>query len=378
MPNVESSSQICFVISPIGREGTDQHQMFSDVLKYIIRPAVKESGLTLEVIRADDIHRAGSFIKDILDYIAKSQVVIADLTGQNPNVFYELGVRHALSARTILVAQTLEDIPSDLREYRTIIYDMSAKGAAEFRERLGAFLQEIQKDPARADNPVLDRIGSVFETRAQELQREIAALKGQLESVLRKGADRVKAGSVDQTRAIAEPLQRRLGRILKLHSGERVFIPQNFTIDTKDGPKRFSLPTDEGAFNLYYLQLAAERYALWYVAQSDGRPPVHLLLADIRVLLEHCARVEGVHVEFVVAAPHAKQGEIDNLTRGFELLKAFIPEKQRQSKQLYIWDETRLTAVEFELGIRVDLDKGAGSSATPARKKGAQGRQRPS
>ena len=89
-PQNESSQYTCFVISPIGKQGTEKYSQFKDVLEYIIKAAVKASGYTLEVLRADDIDRAGSFIKDILDSLYSSYVVIADLTDQNPNVFYEL------------------------------------------------------------------------------------------------------------------------------------------------------------------------------------------------------------------------------------------------------------------------------------------------
>jgi hypothetical protein len=162
-----------FVVSPIGREGTELYRSFRDVLDFVIKPAVEHSGLGLEVIRADDIERAGSFIKDILEYIAGAYVVIADLSGQNPNVFYELGVRHALSARTILIAQQLDDIP--FRPARvpdeTIIYDPSARGAAVFRQRIERYLKEIEEDRERPDNPVLDRLGSVADRRTRELER---------------------------------------------------------------------------------------------------------------------------------------------------------------------------------------------------------------
>jgi hypothetical protein len=78
---------ICFVISPIGKEGTELHAKFKEVLEYIIKPSFDESGYKYSILRADDINRSGSFIKDILENIYSSQIVIADLTGQNPNVF---------------------------------------------------------------------------------------------------------------------------------------------------------------------------------------------------------------------------------------------------------------------------------------------------
>lgn len=164
-PRGESGQDTCFVISPIGKPGTERHTKFREVLEYIIKAAVKGSGYSLQVLRADDIDRAGSFIKDILESLYDSYVVIADLTEQNPNVFYELGVRHALSPRTILIAQSIDDIPSDLREYRTIVYDTSAKGAADFFARLKKYLGRCEKNQNAQTTPSL--IGSETSLRTE-------------------------------------------------------------------------------------------------------------------------------------------------------------------------------------------------------------------
>jgi DNA-binding PadR family transcriptional regulator len=131
-------------------------------LEHTIRPAFEDADFGMQVIRADDIRRPGAFIRDILQYIAGAHTVIADLTDQNPNVFYELGVRHALSPRTILIAQRVEDIPSDLRGYRTIIYRTSPDGVSAFQREIQEYLQAIQADPERPDNPVLNELKNVI------------------------------------------------------------------------------------------------------------------------------------------------------------------------------------------------------------------------
>jgi len=178
---------VCFVISPIGKEGTDTYNKFKEILDYVIKPAVESSSLNLKVIRADEINRSGSFIKDILEQIYRSFLVMVDLTDQNPNVFYELGVRHSLSPRTILIAQTLDDIPSDLREYRTIIYNTSAKGGHDFRKKIHEYINEIKSEPHRPDNPVLDRLPQLTEQKQSELEDQIGTLKSQLTNILSKG-----------------------------------------------------------------------------------------------------------------------------------------------------------------------------------------------
>jgi hypothetical protein len=64
----------------------------------------------------------------------QADVVLADLTDMNPNVFYELGVRHTLKNRTILVSQSWDDVPSDLRQYGVIIYNTTPKGVTEYKQ----------------------------------------------------------------------------------------------------------------------------------------------------------------------------------------------------------------------------------------------------
>ncbi len=76
--------KICFVISPIGKDGTKIHTDFKEVLDYIIKPAFDDNEDRYTVIRADEIDRSGSFIKDILETIYSAHIVIADLTGQKP------------------------------------------------------------------------------------------------------------------------------------------------------------------------------------------------------------------------------------------------------------------------------------------------------
>ncbi len=232
-PEGETDQKICFVISPIGKEGTDRHTKFKEVLEYIIKSAVKSSGYKLQVLRADDIDRAGSFIKDILESLYSSFVVIADLTEQSPNVFYELGVRHALSPRTILIAQSLDDIPSDLREYRTIVYDSSARGASDFTKRLKKYLEEMYKEPERPDNPVLDRIGSIFESKIALLESQKQELKNELSGLLMGGAPK-------QKKSMQPSVQTRVERITRFVNAERQLLGGSWT----RGDQHHNLPSD--------------------------------------------------------------------------------------------------------------------------------------
>ena len=92
MPN--ESPKICFVIAPIGEPESDTRRRSDQILRHVIRPAVKSKGYT--AIRADEISEPGIITSQVIQHIVEDPLVVADLTERNPNVFYELAVRHAI------------------------------------------------------------------------------------------------------------------------------------------------------------------------------------------------------------------------------------------------------------------------------------------
>ncbi len=91
----------CFVIMPIG-SGED-YERCKDIYERMIKETVEDAGLELQCIRADEVSKPGAIIKDIMKRLYEADVVIADLSGLNANVCYELGVRHALKGGTIMI-----------------------------------------------------------------------------------------------------------------------------------------------------------------------------------------------------------------------------------------------------------------------------------
>ena len=93
---------------------------FQSIYDKLIKPALEEAGY--EVTRADSLLDQQNIMRDIIYGIAKADLVVADLTSLNANVFYELGLCHGLKIPTVLMAQSMEDVPFDLRPYRIQIY----------------------------------------------------------------------------------------------------------------------------------------------------------------------------------------------------------------------------------------------------------------
>ena len=101
------------------------------------------SDLNLDIKRGDDPFSHHDIITEIWSLINNSQLVIADCTGKNPNVFYEMGLAHAIGKPVIPITQNEEDIPFDIRQRRYIKYEYTPRGMQEFEERLKRAIQSI-------------------------------------------------------------------------------------------------------------------------------------------------------------------------------------------------------------------------------------------
>ena len=119
---------------------------FDELFEDVIRPVCDD--LEIEAYRASDIYRPGVIIQDIIEGLAESHVVIAEITPANPNVFYELGYSHALQKPTILLAnrEDTTSLPFDLSGFRVIFYDNTLRGKngveSDLRRHLLAIMGE--------------------------------------------------------------------------------------------------------------------------------------------------------------------------------------------------------------------------------------------
>lgn len=105
--------QFVFVLMPFAKK-------FEDAWTLAIRPAVEEQGFTCK--RADDFMHTRDIMDVVRENIRKAGLIIADMTGNNPNVFYELGFAHALGKPVILITQKRTSVPFDLRAINSVEY----------------------------------------------------------------------------------------------------------------------------------------------------------------------------------------------------------------------------------------------------------------
>lgn len=130
---------LCFVLMPFEKKLTEIYE------RYVKRAVSENSGLRCE--RADDINKPSVVMKDVWERINRARVIIADLTGHNANVFYELGLAHALGKLVILIVRKERGkrklMPFDVSGVRAIVYDDSPSGYEKLAERIGEFMKEL-------------------------------------------------------------------------------------------------------------------------------------------------------------------------------------------------------------------------------------------
>ena len=110
-----------------------------------LRRAAEDAGL--RCYRADDIWVNHHIMDDVISLIWRARVVISDFTSKNPNVFYETGIAHTIGRDVIQVAQSIDDVPFDLRSIRTLTYLKNGEGLDALRKQIAGRLADLIARP---------------------------------------------------------------------------------------------------------------------------------------------------------------------------------------------------------------------------------------
>lgn len=136
------AKQTCFVLMPF-------QEPFTRYFAKIVKPAVENCGLY--AVRGDSLFTPTAIMDDVWNGIRSARILIAELTGRNPNVFYELGLAHAISKPVVLIAQGIEDVPFDLRGIRVLLYDKdNPEWGEELKTKLIRAIREVMDRPLDA------------------------------------------------------------------------------------------------------------------------------------------------------------------------------------------------------------------------------------
>lgn len=155
----QKDKKTCFVAAPIGEKGSPVRLRSDQVLAYVIEPALEACGYN--PLRADHMSDPGIINSQVIRHLVEDPLVIADLTGQNPNVYYEVAVRHATGKPIIQVIAEGEKIPFDLRGMRILgIGDLDKpSNSKEAIKQIKRAIEAIEKNPDQMDTPISLAIG---------------------------------------------------------------------------------------------------------------------------------------------------------------------------------------------------------------------------
>ena len=114
------NDNLVFMLSPFS-------EPFNTIFNDHIKPTLEKID-NIKCFRADNIYDNKPIIEDIWKSINEASIIISELTGRNPNVFYETGIAHTVGKEVILITQTMDDVPFDLRHLRCIVYEYTPRG----------------------------------------------------------------------------------------------------------------------------------------------------------------------------------------------------------------------------------------------------------
>ncbi|WP_323783241.1 hypothetical protein [Thalassovita sp.] len=177
------AGKTCFVISPIGDKNTPVRRQADCALEYIIKPAITELGYD-EPTRVDRLDKPTHITTEIVQHLVSADMVIADLSGSNPNVFYELGIRHAYAKPCIMLSNWDPQPPFDVGHTNIIKYTHDDPTShAEARDRIKHQITQLSGGTP-VSNPVTLAEGiSKLESSGDDKDQIIAALTKQMDEL---------------------------------------------------------------------------------------------------------------------------------------------------------------------------------------------------
>ena len=169
------NKKTCFVIMPFGNTDSTKKSEWTSIYDNIIKPAVESSDFVCKRSKPT----RGNMIKEIVNDLNDSDLVIADMTDLNPNVCYELGIRHGLKTGTILLAQDREFLKIfDLHNYASHVYDEKTRTKQnKIINKIKELIVNYLDNPKKPDNPVDDFLGNVKQNTKKSKALERVLMK---------------------------------------------------------------------------------------------------------------------------------------------------------------------------------------------------------
>lgn len=170
----------CFIISPLGSDDSETRRKADGLINSVLKPILTASGY--KVIAPHEIDTPGSITRQVIQHLLDDELVIANLTELNPNVMYELAVRHAKRLPVVCLVERGTKLPFDIATERTIFYDNDMAGVELLKPKLSKAIKEALEE-AEPDNPI-------YRVVSDSIMREVT-VKDDAQSYILKRLDEI-------------------------------------------------------------------------------------------------------------------------------------------------------------------------------------------
>jgi hypothetical protein len=183
----QRTEKTCFVISPIGKEGSAERRRSDDMFTHVLEPAAKASGY--KAVRADKMSTPGIITNQIIHELLEAPLVIADLTDHNANVYYELAIRHVVRKPLVEVIKKGQVIPFDVSATRVLQLDEpDLNNVVALTDQMKTAIKAAENKSDGADNPItiaidiyeLGKSGKPLEARLAIIIEMLADIRAQM------------------------------------------------------------------------------------------------------------------------------------------------------------------------------------------------------
>lgn len=213
----EGSKLKCFVVSTIGEPGSKEREDADLVLEYLIKPAV---GDKYEVIRGDEDSNPGAITPQIVESILEADLVVADLSGFNPNVYYEVAIAHGYERPTVHLQVAVERPAFDLKDMRLVRYNLTnPRELAAAVQTLKGFATYASENPEKVRTPLsgakqflqIEESGDPIAQSNLEIIEQVRRLRTEVRRALRPAPGENRSADIRSLRTIIDRAKRRGG-----------------------------------------------------------------------------------------------------------------------------------------------------------------------
>lgn len=223
----------CFVICPFGSPESNERKRSDMLLEYLIFPATKD--FKYQVSRADLSAQPGIVTVHVIQHLIEDELVIADISDKNPNVFYELAIRHAIRKPYIQLVSINQKIPFNIQEIQTVIYDLT--DVKKIKETIDKIKKQIifYEAGGKVTSPVTVAIDELIGTRSLEQFTELVKKLADLDQSIEK-AQKV-AQEIENVKYLVKEVRSDIQSMSKSSSSQKSSSSSSYDNSSSASPK---------------------------------------------------------------------------------------------------------------------------------------------